>query len=166
MKTYSALAGVLAGLLVLQAGCVAPPVGADKTSTTAAYRQLQGNAVGEGRPSLQTRLVLQRFNQKNFTKDPDATLQFIHQKAIESGDRSLLFALSELSYLAAERLRHNVKAWDLREPRDYYLASAVYAWFFLFGDGTDPLPGPFDNRFRSACDLYNFGLGRALIDPI
>src|SRR5262245_6907610 len=156
---------VLAGsLLALQSGCV-DPIGADKAPPHAVYRQVNGNAVDVGRASLPTQLVLHRYNlTASFAKAPDHALQRIHQKALETRERNLLFALSELSYLAADRLRHNVNPWETRDPRDYYLASAVYAWYYLFSDCVDPPPGPFDNRFRSACDLYNFGLGWALTE--
>ena len=74
----------------------------------------------------------------------------------------MLFALAEISYVAGERIRHGVTPWDPRDARDYYLGSAVYAWLFLFGEGKDALPGPFDRRFREACDFYNSGVGLAL----
>ena len=65
-----------------------------------------------------------------------------------------LFALAELSFLYAEQ--------DNR--RDYYLASAVYAYAFLFRkDGA--IDDPLDARTRLAADLYNFGLGLALAEP-
>src|SRR5262249_14145037 len=34
-----------------------------------------------------------------------------------------------------------------------------------FGNAANPPPGPFDQRFRTACDLYNYGLGLALAQP-
>ena len=40
----------------------------------------------------------------------------------------------------------------------------MYAWLFLFGEGKDPSPSPFDRRFRGACDLYNYSLGLALVE--
>ena len=67
-----------------------------------------------------------------------------------------------MSYVAADHIRRSVKRWDPRDARDYYLGSAVYAWLFLVGEGKEPPPGPFDRRFREACDFYNYGLGLAL----
>jgi pimeloyl-ACP methyl ester carboxylesterase len=146
-------------------GCVAP-VGADKSAPVLVYRQTHENALGGPQPSVDTLSVLRRFDQvEAFAKSPDATLQLIHQKAVEGRDRGLLFALSELNCLAGERVRRSVKPWDMRDARDYYLASAVYAWFFLLGDATNAPPGAFDRRFRVACDLYNYGLSRALTEP-
>ena len=157
-----AIGGLATALLLLHAGC-ATPVGADKTSPARTYRQTHENAVSRAAPSAETRSVLHRFDQeKRFAKSPDGTLQLIHKKAVENRERGLLFALSELSYLAGERARRNVKPWELRDARDYHLAAAVYAWFFLFGDAAELPPGAFDQRFRTACDLYNYGLGWAL----
>ncbi len=152
---------VAAALLILT-GCRVP-IGAEKTSTALAYRQTHENAVSYNGPSVETRSVLHRFDQeKQFAQTPDSTLLLLHQKVVASNDRDLLFALSELNYLTGERLRSSVKPWETRDARDYYLASVVYAWFFLFGDAPTPPPSPFDQRFRSACDLYNYGLGWAL----
>jgi pimeloyl-ACP methyl ester carboxylesterase len=65
-----------------------------------------------------------------------------------------LFALAELSFLYAEQVQR----------QDYYLASAVYAYAFLFRkDGA--IDDPLDARTRLAADLYNFGLGLALAAP-
>ena len=44
----------------------------------------------------------------------------------------------------------------------YYLASALYAWAFLFPDAPRDAPGRFDARERAACELYNRGLTRGL----
>jgi pimeloyl-ACP methyl ester carboxylesterase len=154
----------LLGLGVGLTGC-ANPVGANKTATVLVYRQTHENAISHTEPGPETLAVLNRFDQvEKFAKSPDTTIQFIHSKAVESKDRGLLFALSELNYVTAERLRRSVKPWEPRDARDYYLASAVYAWFFLFGDSVDLPPEPFDSRFRTACDLYNYGLGWALTE--
>ena len=59
--------------------------------------------------------------------------------ALKTGARIPLFALAELSYVAGDHIRHSIKPWDPRDPRDYYLGSAVYAWLFLFGLRTGTL---------------------------
>ncbi len=147
-----------------QSGCVAP-IGADRVSTSRAYEQNQESPIKEGQLSGTTKYVLHRFEQQGvFTKTPDATLKVVHQKAVENGERGLLFALSELNYATAERVRHNLQPWEPRDARDYYLASAVYAWLYLFGEAAEPPPSPFDQHFRAACDLYNFALGWALTE--
>ena len=122
-----AVGGLATALLPLQAGC-ATPVGADKTSPARTYRQTHDNAASRAVPSAQTWPLLHRFDQeKRFARSPDAALQLIHQKAVESRERGLLFALSELSYLAGERVRRVHRGWEVRDARDYCLASAVYA---------------------------------------
>ena len=152
------LAGLCAGL----SGCVAP-IGADKTAPALSYRQIHDNPVSRGQPSRETQFALHRFQQaEHFEKSPDDALKHIQQKAVETKDRGLLFVLSELNYLAAERVRNSLRPWEPRDARDYYLASAVFAWMFLCGEGADGAPDAFDQRFRTACDLYNYGLGWAL----
>jgi pimeloyl-ACP methyl ester carboxylesterase len=153
---------LLIALCLALGGCVAP-IGADKTTPALAYRQVHDNPVSHGQPSPETRSALHRFQQVEcFEKSPDDTLKQIQLKAVETRDRGLLFVLSELNYLAAERIRKSVKPWEPRDARDYYLASAVYAWLFLLGDAADAPLGPFDERFRTSCDLYNYALGWAL----
>jgi pimeloyl-ACP methyl ester carboxylesterase len=155
---------MLAGVCASQSGCSAP-IGADQTTPSLAYRQIHDNPVSHGQPSRETRSALHRFEQaERFEKFPDDTLKLVQQKAVQTRERGLLFVLSELNYLAAERLRRSVKPWEPRDARDYYLASAVYAWLFLFGDATNPPPGAFDERFRTTCDLYNYALGWALTE--
>lgn len=161
LRAITCLAGVLMVGLGLT-GCIAP-VGTNKSTPSKVYSQTHENALSRSEPSRDTLSVLHRFDQvEKFDKSPDATLELIHGKAMESRDRGLLFALSELNYIQGERVRRSLKPWETRDARDYYLASAVYAWFFLFGDAANPPPGPFDQRFRTACDLYNYGLGLAL----
>ncbi|HKX62324.1 MAG TPA: hypothetical protein VJS65_10775 [Verrucomicrobiae bacterium] len=161
--------GLLAGSVVfvwcaVLTGCVAP-IGADKTTPALAYRQTHENPVGHGQPSPHTRTVLHRFEQgERFEKSPDDVLQKILQKAVETRDRDLLFVLSELNYLAGEKFRYSVKKWEERDARDYYMASAMFAWLFLFGDGSADLPNVFDERALTACDLYNYALSWALIE--
>src|SRR5207247_1316429 len=36
----------------------------------------------------------------------------------------------------------------------------------LFGEATEPSPGPFDRQFRTACGFYNRGLAKALKDEM
>ena len=166
MKRIISILPVCLGVLLL-VGCKSshPPVGADQAVTELTYRQTHDNPVGKGAMSRETRELLHRYGQdEQFVKAPDESLRILHEKAIATRSRGLLFALSELNYLTGHRVQHIVKPWEPRDARDYYLASAVYAWLFLFGDSAEPAPGAFDLRFRTACDLYNFGLGWALTE--
>jgi pimeloyl-ACP methyl ester carboxylesterase len=144
------------------AGCTSP-IGADRVSTRMAYEQVDANALRTGKPGDDTQFQLHRYDLDRLAaRHPDEAVRQLHQKALAAGDRDSLFALAELSYLAGERIRRSVKSGETRDARDYYLGSAVYAWLFLFGEGKEALPNPFDRRFREACDFYNYSLGLAL----
>src|SRR5262245_52754649 len=67
------------------------------------------------------------------------------------GTPDILYALAELSYI------HGRSA----AKREYMLATAVYAYAYLFPEGDGIRPGPFDPRFRTAADLYNWSLAAA-----
>lgn len=145
------------------AGCAAP-VGTDRVTTRQAYAQVEANALSTGKPSAETAAILHRYNLDLLaTRQPDEAVRQLHGKALETGERNLLFALAELSYVAGDQIRRSVKPWDPRDPRDFYLGSAVYAWLYLFGDSKDPKPDPFDRRYRMACDFYNYSLGLGLV---
>jgi len=149
---------------VLLAGCSAP-IGADRVTTRQAYAQVDASALRTGKPSAATVSILHRYDLDRLAdRRPDEAVRQLHEKAIATGERNLLFALAELSYAAGDRIRRSVKPWDPREARDYYLGSAVYAWLFLFGEGKDVPPSPFDRRFREACDFYNYSLGLAFTE--
>jgi pimeloyl-ACP methyl ester carboxylesterase len=152
------------GLGIFVAGCTAP-IGADRVTTRQAYAQVDANALRSGKPSPKTMEVLHRFDLDRLAeKQPDEVVRRLHEKALATGERDLLFALAEMSFVAGEQISHSVKPWDTRDPRDYYLGSAVYAWLFLYGEGKDAPPGPYERRFREACDFYNYSLGLALLD--
>ncbi len=143
-------------------GCVAP-ISANRVTTRQAYDQVDANALRTGKPSPGTLTLLHQYDLDELARvAPEDAVRQLHQKALASGDRELLFALSELSYVAARQISRSVKPWDTRDPRDYYLGSALYAWLYLFGQGKDAPPSPFDRRFRTACDFYNHSLGLAL----
>jgi pimeloyl-ACP methyl ester carboxylesterase len=153
---------VLGLAALLLAGCVAP-IGADRVTTRQAYAQVQANALRTGKPSGETVSILHRYDLDRLAaRQPDEAVRQLHQKAVVTGERDLLFALAEMSYVAGEQIRRSVKPWDPRDARDYYLGSAVYAWLFLFGEEKDASSRAFDRRFREACDFYNYGLGLAL----
>jgi len=155
---------LLGGLCAALSGCVAP-IGADKTIPALAYRQVHENPISHAKPSHETQFALHRFQQVEvFESSPDDALKLMQQKAVETRERGLLFVLAEMNYLTGERLRASVKPWEPRDARDYYLASVVFAWLFLCGDTADAPPDAFDDRFRTACDLYSYGLAWALTE--
>ncbi len=147
---------------VLGSSCTAP-IGADRVTTREAYAQVEANALRTGQPSADTVEILHRFALDRLAaRQPDEAVRQLHQKALATGERDVLFALAELSFVAGDHIRRSLKPWDARDARDYYLGSAVYAWLFLYGEGASAPPGVYDRRFRAACDFYNYGLGLAL----
>ena len=154
------------GLALLPIGCQAP-MGADRVSQRGAYKQVTANALRISTPSSDTMSVLQRYGLSELArKRPDEAVLRLHERAAASLDRTLLFALGELSYAAGDQIGRSVQPWDPRDARDFYLGAAVYAYWFIFGE-TNAVHTPaeaFDRRFRTACDLYNYGLGLALME--
>lgn len=155
--SFAALYAPLLGVVVLAlAGC-ARPIGADRTSVRHAYHQFAANAV-EGHLSDTSRIVLHRYNlEDEFRRDPASALRKLHERACVDERRDVLFALAGLNFHHAGRLARSVAPGEARKAPDFYLASAIYAWMYLLGDGAEPPPGPFDRRFRNACDFYNYG---------
>jgi pimeloyl-ACP methyl ester carboxylesterase len=143
-----ALALVLGGL----AAC-GTPVGVTRVSPRAAYADVSGDVLTRGTPSELTRNVLRRRSLlETYERDPDRALRELHAVAVgETGGRRELFALAELSFQRGEQTKQ----------RDRYLASAVYAWAFLFPHDRAELPTRFDPRGRLMCDVYNQAVARA-----
>jgi pimeloyl-ACP methyl ester carboxylesterase len=131
------------------AACTAP-VYSIRVDPKVVHGDLAQSAVTTGDPSLPTRNVLFElglFDQ--FAERPEAVLAHLHQAMVASGgDPDLLFALAELSFL------HGGSA----KKHSYQMAAVVYAYAFLFPEGTGVAPGRFDPRVRTAADLYNWAL--------
>lgn len=163
----------LALLACALTGC-SRPMGVDHVAQDPAYRDISGSILTSDELSSETRFQLHRHGlDRLLDQDPDAALHRLQDIAIDARDRDLLFALAEASFSIGERQasRDRRQAYERvagprgpagRDPQDYYLGAAVYAYLFLFPPAPDGLPIAFDRRFRIACDLYNFGLGWAL----
>lgn len=148
---------------VLAGGC-ANPIGAKRVSARAVHRELSATAL-TGRTSETSRQVLHRYDLAHaFAGRPDETLLALHQRALSDPRRDVLFTLAELNYLRAEQLARKVLAADRAQAPDHQLAAAIYAWLYLLGEHPEPPPGPFDRRFRDACDLYNRALALAFAE--
>lgn len=145
----------LLSLLLLVSAC-ATPIGVVRLDTQEAYRSLTSNVLSTGEPSDWSAQVLQQLNLYGpFDQDPEAALAALHQsiqkQVSEDQLQDRLFALSELSFYYGENSGR----------QEYYGASAVYAYAFLFPESGSP-PNPLDPRRRLAADLYNLGLTRGL----
>jgi pimeloyl-ACP methyl ester carboxylesterase len=141
------------GLLAILCGACASPVGIRVSDPLEVQRYLTRNALTVGTPSDFSLNQLRRYDLMDaFKDDPEATLARLHSVAETQGFPSdTLFALAELSFLEAED----------RSEEQWYVASAIYAYAFLFpGDGRAPLE-ELDPRQRVAADLYNRALALA-----
>jgi len=150
-KTLSLAA--LIGVLLVASAC-ATPIGVSLTDPQDVHRLVTQSVLTGDEPSWATTQTLQRLGLTDrFDKDPEATLAQIRGDGTGLGpDR--LFALAELSFLYAGQ----------KNRQEYFLASAVYAYAFLFGTN-GAVDHPLDSRTRLAADLYNFGLALALAAP-
>jgi pimeloyl-ACP methyl ester carboxylesterase len=150
------------GLVVLCA-CAAP-IGVQKVPSYRAQRDLTQSVLSNGELSEKARILLRRTNREQAWKaDPAGTLRFLHELLtsgpinVHSTERRIrmLDALAELAFA------HAVESKDRR----YYLAAALYAWFYLFPGDAGAAPNPLERGVRLSADLYNRGLTLALTDP-
>src|SRR5512145_1564830 len=139
----------------LAAACVSSPVGVARVDPSDVHRRLTRSALSTGDVSLFTRNVLLEANLADlFDEDPEKALERLHDLAVSgSGGPRQLFAVAEASFLHAERT----------DKRSYHLATALYAWAFLFPEDASETPSPFDPRLGLAANLYNRGLTSALV---
>jgi pimeloyl-ACP methyl ester carboxylesterase len=143
----------LIGVLQAAAACVTP-IGVTVSRPEEVHRAVTQSVLTSGKLSPATEQFLHRLGLvERFDEDPVATLQELRGSGAGLS-RDRLFALAELSFVYAQKANR----------QDHYLASAVYAYAFLFRkDGA--IDDPLDSRTRLAADLYNFGLGLALAAP-
>ena len=148
-----ALAAPLA-LAILVAACTSSPVGVARIDSAAVHRRLTRSALSSGQPSTFTENVLREAGLVDqYDAHPEEALQALHDLAVSgSGGPRELFAAAEASFLYAER----------SGVTSHYLATAVYAWAYLFPEDPGEAPNPFDQRFRLAANLYNRALTAAL----
>ncbi len=156
-------------LILVLSGC-AGPVGVNRVSPEYSYILSTDNPMNDEVVSNSVAPVLHRYNLlENFAQHPEETILQLHDLTKRDDRRDILLALSELSYLHGEKLlgaalQNNMEDQEVRNPHrapDYFLQAAVYAYFYLLGDGREPAPSAYDIRFREACDLYNRSLWQA-----
>jgi pimeloyl-ACP methyl ester carboxylesterase len=131
-------------------GCTTLPVSVSRADPRGVRRHLTASALSGSVPSMPSRVALNRLNlAESFDDDPDKALADLRSLALATKESKLYYALAELSFLHAEKTK----------DRSWYLASALYAWSYLFGGDS---PDPFDPRLRIAADLYNRALTEGL----
>jgi len=150
-------------LLLVLAGCTTP-IGTRTVGVRKTYEKINLNAIKTDEYSDPTAQVLHRYFLKDqFRKEPAKAIEILHDLASKDDRRDLLYALAELTYLTANKARNGNDPAAFQRGRRFYLASAVYAYFYLLGERGGEPPGPYDRRFRVACDLYNTALAQTLI---
>ena len=134
-------------------GCV-PPVGILPTTPDQVYSEINTNVLNGGALSQTSTAVLDRYGLRDrFDKVPMEGLETLYHQACKVSSPDLLFALAELSFFTGKKLDHKA----------YYLASSVYAYLYLFGEGGSQQVSPYNPRIKLASDLYNRGLAEALV---
>jgi hypothetical protein len=142
----------LSFIVLFGSGC-ATPVGVKRLDEQAAHRELNANILTAGRPSDYSTQILERNALgERFKSDPEFVLAELNSGLGKPDESDRLFALSELSFAHAEE----------SGKESYYLASAAYAYAFLFPANPAGAPGPYDPRLRLAVDLYNRGIALGL----
>jgi pimeloyl-ACP methyl ester carboxylesterase len=151
-KMVKQLATVLIFIVLFGSGC-ATPVGVKRLDEQAAHRELNANILSAGRLSDYSTQILERNALgERFKSDPEFVLAELNSGLGKPDERDRIFALSELSFAHAEESGNE----------SYYLASAAYAYAFLFPANPADAPGPYDPRLRLAVDLYNRGIALGL----
>lgn len=149
-------------LLVLLSGC-ANPVGVHRISPQESYQLNTVNPMGTDELSNSSMAVLHRYNlQDTFAVDLAKTTEHLCDLVKVDDRRDLLFTIAEVSYLHGTQLRKKDNGDSRFVAQDAFLQSAVYAYLYLLGEGSESLPSAYDIRFRMACDLYNRALWLAL----
>jgi pimeloyl-ACP methyl ester carboxylesterase len=134
------------------AGCAAP-FAVRHAAPEKVHRSLTANVLSTGELSGVSRIALHRRNlTEAYRADPAATLQTLHAQLV-AGELSNddLFVLAELSFHHAAE----------EGSKPYFLASAIYAYAYLFPGDPGQAPQPYDPRQRAAMDLYNRALTEA-----
>ena len=153
---------VLLSSLLFLSGC-ATPVGVNVVSPREAYNDAYANPLSAGVLSDQVKYVLLRYDLlKKFDKEPDATIEALHKKALQDDRGDILYALAEGSYLYGSHLADSYQEQEQKLAPDYFLLSALYSFYFVTGERSRDSLNIFDHRARTAVDMYNFGLWQGL----
>jgi triacylglycerol esterase/lipase EstA (alpha/beta hydrolase family) len=138
-------------VIVFVGGC-ATPVGIRQLDPKQVQRNLTASILSSDKLSAYTQQILNRADlSAKFRKQPAEVLAELHKGLPTASETDRFFALAELSYAYASK----------GGPQSYFLASAIYAYGFLFPQVGRTDPNPSDPRVRIALDLYNRSLAEA-----
>jgi hypothetical protein len=176
----------LALLAVFVAAGCASPIGVSPVDRRHVLRELSVDGISSDSPSIVSRQVVLRLGLSDLMgADPVAALAELHARIAEELGRDAeiaadrLFALAEYSFLHASNLQTDCERRALRrivtlrrhwvsresacdQARQYYIATSIYAFAFIFPDDPSRVPSPFDPRLRTAADLYNLAVTAAV----
>ena len=142
----------LALLATLASGC-ATPIGVDLSTPQHVLEQQMESFLTGDRPSFWSRQFLERLSlDELYETNPREALAQLRAGLGQPDESIRLFALSELWFGAAK------KSGD----RGEYMASAIYAYAFLFPRDLTQAPTPYDGHLRLALELYNRAITQAL----
>jgi pimeloyl-ACP methyl ester carboxylesterase len=106
-------------------------------------------------PSERTKQFLRVYGLTESLKgDPQKLLEKVQAITDRDVTAEKVYALAELSYIEAKR----VEATDPETAINYYGASVLQSYNYLFDDRFREFRNPYDPHFRNACDLYNSAL--------
>jgi len=141
--------------LLFLSGC-ATPVGVKHLDPKQVQRNLTTNILSSDELSAPTQQILNRSNlSEKYQSQPEVVIAELIKGLPTATETDRLFALAELSYAYASN----------KGPREYFFASAIYAYSFLFPTVGRTDPNRSDPRVRIAMDLYNRSLAEALTAP-
>lgn len=99
-----------------------------------------------------TRRTLHRYDLDHLTeRRPSETLVALRRECLQETTPDLVFAFAEIAYHEAARLERSRP----RLAAEMYIASAQYAYHYLFAPKLAALQNEFDPSFREACLFYN-----------
>ncbi len=153
-------AGVLLVLwaLVLAAGC-AEGVGVRRVDLQKRFDRMDRTALNDDVPSERTLLYLRRHAvETKWQREPEAVLTELDALVRRHPDREALFALMELSYIAARRAAGKPETAAM-----YSLSCVLYAYNLLFDPAFGPPSDPYHPHSRDASDFYNRSLASFMI---
>lgn len=154
-KTLQIFITLFFGLIILTS--CAQKVGVTEIGISERFRQLTKSIFDLQYPSERTIMFLaQNDLLDSWKKDSLSTLKDLDKKEIENTDRETLFALAELCFYQAEQMKEQSK-----EVMPLYLSATVYAYNYLFGEGSDEL-SPYHPNSRLTCQIYNRSLAELL----
>jgi hypothetical protein len=138
--------------MVLATAGRASPAGVRHLDPKQVQRTLTANVLSSDEVIAPTAQILNRVGlMELFRSEPAKVLTLLHKGLPTENESDRLFALAELSFAYASK----------SGPKSNFLASALYAYAFLFPKAAQTAPLWSDPRTRVALDLYNRGIAEA-----